>query len=90
MAGLCQVGELPANHRASRCALQARRMAIAFSDELQEREGPGTDGHVWQVGHLPAKHRAGGCALERCLEGFAALDGHKSVPSRERMCPVGP
>ena len=65
-------------------------MAIALSDELQEREGPGTDGHVWQVGHLPAKHRAGGCALERCLEGFAVLDGTKSVPSREPMCPGGP
>ena len=35
-------------------------------------------------------HRASGCALERCLEGFAALDGHKSMPSRRRMCPVGP
>ena len=30
------------------------------------------------------------CALECCLEGFAVLDGHKSMPSRERMCPVGP
>ena len=26
----------PANHRASRCTLQAPRMAIALSDELQE------------------------------------------------------
>ena len=33
-----QVGVLPANHRASGCALEARRMAIALSDELQERE----------------------------------------------------
>ena len=64
-------------------------MAIAFSDELQEREGPGTDGHVWQVGKLPANHRAGRYALERCLEGFAALDGPKSVPSREPICPGG-
>ena len=28
-------------------------------------------------------------ALERCLEGFATLDGHKSMPSRRRMCPEG-
>ena len=35
---------------------------------------------------LPANHRASGCALECCLEGFAALDGHKSVPSRVTMC----
>ena len=33
-----QVGVLPANHRASGCALEARRMAIALSDELQEHE----------------------------------------------------
>ena len=39
---------------------------------------------------LPAKHRASRYALERCLEGFAALDGHKSMPSRERMCPGVP
>ena len=65
-------------------------MAIAVPDGLQEREGPGTDGHVWQVGELPANHRASECALERCLEGFATLDGHKSMPSRESMCPRGP
>ena len=35
-------------------------------------------------------HRASRYALERCLEGFEVRDGHKSVPSRERMCPVGP
>ncbi|MCI5482896.1 MAG: hypothetical protein MR414_05350, partial [Bacteroidales bacterium] len=35
-------GELPAKHRASRCALEARGMAIALSDELQESVGPGT------------------------------------------------
>ena len=64
-------------------------MAIAVPDELQERVGPGADGRAWQVGELLAKHRASGCALERCLEGVAALDGHKSVPSRERMCPGG-
>ena len=78
------------NHRASGCALEAPRMAIAVPDELQERERPGADGCAWQVGELPAKHRAGRYALERCLEGFAVPDGHKSMPSRERMCPVGP
>ena len=31
-----QVGDLPANHRASGCARQSRRMAIALSDELRE------------------------------------------------------
>ena len=30
------VGDLPANHRASQYALEARRKAIAVSDELQE------------------------------------------------------
>ena len=77
-------------HRASEYALEAPRMAIAVPDELQESVGPGADGCVWQFGELPANHRAGGCALERCLEGFAVLDGHKSMPSRERMCPGGP
>ena len=38
-----QVGVLPANHRASRCALEARGMAIAVPDELQESVGPGCD-----------------------------------------------
>ena len=47
----------------------------------------GLHGYAWQVGDLPANHRASGCALECCLEGLAALDGHKSMPSRERMCP---
>ena len=86
-------------------------MAIAVSDELHEREGPGTNQALtglWrpcvavlcQFGELPAKHRASPCypskssresiALERCLEGFAALDGHKSMPSRESMCPGWP
>ena len=31
-----QVGDLPANHRASGCALEARRKAIGVQDELQE------------------------------------------------------
>ena len=72
-------------------------MAIAVTDELQEREGLGTNraltalrGSSMLFGELPAKHRASRCALECCLEGFEVLDGHKSVPSRELMCPGGP
>ena len=38
-----QVGDLPANHRASGCALKARRKAIAVPDESQESVGPGTN-----------------------------------------------
>ena len=41
-----QVGELPANHRASEDALEAPRMAIAVPDELQESVRPGTGGRV--------------------------------------------
>ena len=74
MAVLCQVGDLPANHRASGYALEAREMAIALPDKLQESVDPGSEGRVWQVGRIPENHRAGGCALERCLEGFAVLD----------------
>ena len=87
---LWQFGELLANHRASEDALEAPRMAIAVPDELQERGTKALYGHVCQVCVLPANHRAGGCALERCLEGVASLDGHKSMPSRERRCPGGP
>ena len=58
-----QVGDLPANHRASGCALQARRKAIALSDELQERGTEALYGLVWQFGRLPANHRASVCAL---------------------------
>ena len=65
-------------------------MAIAVPGDLQERGTEALYGRAWQVGKLPAKHRASGCALERCLEGFAVLDGHKLVPSRERICPGGP
>ena len=76
-------------------------MAIAVSDELQESVGPGSDralravcgrsvAGLCQDGDLPANHRASRCALECCLEGFAVLDGHKSMPSREPMCPGGP
>ena len=39
---------------------------------------------------IPANHRASRCALERCLEGFAVLDGHKSMPSREPIWPRVP
>ena len=84
-----QVGVLPANHRASGCALEARRKAIGVQDELQERGMQGLHGCAWQFGRLPANHRASGCPLECCLEGFATLDGHKLMPSRERMCPGG-
>ena len=42
------------------------------------------------AGGLPANHRASGYALECCLEGFGSLDGHKSMPSRERICLGGP
>ena len=69
-----QVGELPANHRAKRYALGARRMAIAEPDELQESVGPGADGCMWQVSELPANHRASQYALRRCLAGFGSLD----------------
>ena len=69
-------------------------MAIAVTDELQESVGPGTNralravcGSSMSFGDLPANHRTSECALEGCLEGFGSLDGHKSVPSREPMCP---
>ena len=65
-------------------------MAIALSDELQERGMQGLHGRAWQVGVLPANHRASQYALECCLEGVAVLDGHKSMPSRERICPRSP
>ena len=72
-------------------------MAIALPDELQESVGLGTNraltalrGSSMSFGELPANHRASGCALECCLEGVGSLDGHKSMPSREPMCPAGP
>ena len=65
-------------------------MAIAEPDELQESVGPGADGYARQGGDLPAIHRASRCALERCLAGFAALDRHRSMPSRETICPGSP
>ena len=83
-------------HRATEYALQSRKMAIALPDELQESEGLCTNwalravcGRSLIFGNLPAKHRASECALERCLEGFAVRDGHKSMTSRELMCPGG-
>ena len=70
---------------------------IQVQDELQESEGLCTNralravcGRSLIFGNLPAKHRASECALERCLEGFKTLDGHKSMPSRELICPGGP
>ena len=35
-------------HRASGCALEARRTAIALLDELQVSVGPGSEGRAWQ------------------------------------------
>ena len=84
-----QVGDLPANHRASGCALEARGMAIALPDELQERGMQCLHGCAWPVGRIPENHRASGYALECCLEGFGSIDGHKLMPSRERICPGG-
>ena len=77
-------------HRASGYALQTRRMAIAVPDDLREKGTQGLHSRVCQVGILPANHRASRYALECCLEGFAVLDGHKSMPSREPMCPGDP
>ena len=64
-------------------------MAIAVPDDILERGTEALYGRVWQFGDLPSNHRASGYALECCLEGFAVLDGHKSMPSRERICPGG-
>ena len=77
-------------HRASRCALECRRMAIAVSDELHERAAPATEGRGWHIGGIRANHRARQCALEACLEGVPALNGNKLVPPREAMCPGVP
>ena len=78
-------------HRASEDALEARGMAIAVSDELHEREGPGTNqaltglwrpcvAVLWQFGHLPAKHRASGCALETRGMAIAVSDESQEIP----------
>ena len=40
-------------HRASGCALEARGMAIALPDELQESVGPGSEGRAWQARGRP-------------------------------------
>ena len=85
------------HHRASEYALQSRKMAIALPDEFQESVSPCTNRALRAVcgrsvffGNLPANHLASECALECCLAGFKTLDGHKSMPSRELICPGGP
>ena len=65
-------------------------MAIAVPDDILERGTEALYGCLWQFGELLANHRASEDALERCLEGFAVVDGHKSVPSHGLICPVGP
>ena len=73
----------PANHRASRYALECRRMAIGTSDELHERTAQATEGHGRQDAMSPANHRARQCALEVSPEGVPTLNGNKLVPSRD-------
>ena len=51
-------------HRASRYALECRRMAIGTSDELHERTAQATEGHGRQDTMFPANHRASRYALE--------------------------
>ena len=67
-------------------------MAIALSDELQERGMQGLHGRVWQVDDLPANHRASGCALEARRMAIALSDElqeheerEQSVQSEERV-----
>ena len=45
-------GNLPANHRASECALESPGRPIRVPGELQESVGPGSDGRVWPVADL--------------------------------------
>ena len=49
-------------------------MAIALSDELQERGMQGLHGRVWQVSDLPANHRASRYALEAPRMAIALSD----------------
>ena len=70
-------------HRASRYALECRRMAIGTSDELHERTAQDTEGHGRQDAMSPANHRARQCALEVPPEGVPTLNGNKLVPSRD-------
>ena len=77
-------------HRASRYALECRRMAIGTSDELHERTAQATEGHGRQDAMSPANHRARQCALEMCPEGVPTLNGNKPIPSRESICPGVP
>ena len=72
-------------HRASGCALEARRMAIALPGELQESVGPGSESRAWQVGRIPANHRASGCALES--RGMAiAVPGELRESAEAKTC----
>ena len=60
-------------------------MAIALSDELQERGMQGLHGCAWQVGDLPANHRASGCALES--RGMAiAVPGELRESAEAKTC----
>ena len=52
-------------------ALEARGMAIAVPDELQERVGPGADGCAWQVGDL----RRASCKTSREPMCLVAMSG---------------
>ena len=52
-------------HRASRCALQAPRMAIAVPDELRERVGPGTNRALTSVCGSSVAGRGSSCKSSR-------------------------
>ena len=52
-------------HRASRCALEARRMAIAVTDELQESVGPGTNRALTAVCGSSVAGRRAACKTSR-------------------------
>ena len=52
-------------HRASQCVLQARRMAIAVPDELQESEGPCTNRAVRTVYGRSVAGRRSSCKTSR-------------------------
>ena len=58
-------------HRASRCALEARRMAIALLDELQESEGPCTNRAVRTVygSSVAGRRSSGKSSRERICPG---------------------
>ena len=73
VAGQWQVCDLPANHRASQCALEGCRMAIAVPDELQESVGQGTNRAVRAVRAVCGRS--------------VAVRRSSCKTSRERMCP---